>query len=98
MADVFDLDAFAAETTSEPFRFRFGGDEFELPGTVDLRVAAKLQDGKVVESLQTLIGPDQWERLDGLPGVFDYRVARELFIQYGRHLGIDLGESPGSSS
>ena len=36
MSEVFDLDAIGAEARGEPFRFRFGGEDYELPPSIDM--------------------------------------------------------------
>ena len=95
---TFDLDAFVAEAEQEPFRFRFGGQDFTLPAGMDLRIAAKMRSGQFLEALQMLLGEEQFARFDALPAVFDTRAATALLDRYAQHLGVSLGESQGSST
>jgi len=95
--DVFDLDALAREATGEPFRFRFGGDEYELPASVDVRAVALLEKGQLYDFMRSLLGPDQWERMLASPARFDNRTFEALIGRYGDHLGMELGKSSGST-
>ncbi|MEU7771222.1 hypothetical protein AB0C44_07840 [Micromonospora taraxaci] len=99
--DVFDLDAYVAEHRKEPYRFRYGGQDFELPHAqdTDWRVAQAADQGDV-EAIQTLFrrgfGPEQWERFDALPQPAG--AMGELFRRWQAHSGTKPGESPASPS
>ena len=96
--DVFDLDALTAEEAGEPFRFRFGGEMYELPARVDLRMALALEAGRLGETLERLLGPDQWERLQASPAVLDGPAFQALLVKYLGAQGMTVGESSASSA
>lgn len=104
MPEVFDLDALIRERDQEPFRFRFGGEGYEFPPTIDLRLArsiGKLGESGVdgmVDMLRQLLGDDQWARLESSEAVFDLATFMALMDRYGQHLGAAAGESPASSN
>jgi hypothetical protein len=104
MAEVFDLDALIREREQQPFRFRFGGDDYEFPPSVDLRLAKTIEQlpkagvGGMVDLLRDLLGPDQWARLEASESVFDLVTFMALLDRYGEHLGSSMGESVASSS
>ena len=66
MSEVFDLDALAAEAKGEPFRFKFGGEEYELPPSVNIIAIAYAQEGKLGAALRALMTPEQWARVKAL--------------------------------
>lgn len=96
--DMLDLDALSAEANgAEPFRFRFGGEEYELPPTVDVRVAALFSDGQLFAGLAKMLGEDQWQRMQDAEAVLDDRQLMALMEEYGKHSGSSLGESKAST-
>jgi hypothetical protein len=97
MPEVFDLDALARESAGEPFRFRFGGDDYELPASIDVRAVALLEKGQLHDFMSTLLGSEQWQRMLASPATFDNRVFEALIEGYGAHLGMELGKSSGST-
>lgn len=100
MSDVFDLDAVEHEATGEPFRFKFGGREFTLPPSMDVRAVAMLTAGRLDDCLRLLMGEAQYEALVEVDAVFDTGKLRALFDEYARHTGVTLGNfgaSPRSS-
>lgn len=98
MAKPFNLDAVATEAAGEPFQFTFGGNTYTLPVEPDLVTARLLQKGQVADALGRLLGPEQWDSLVESDEVFTLSHLEALFGAYGEHLGIDMGESPASSS
>ena len=92
MSEVFDLDALAAEAKGEPFRFKFGGEEYELPPSVNIIAIAYAQEGKLGAALRALMTPEQWARLERAEATFDVRALGALFEAYGKHSGAQLGE------
>ncbi len=101
MGDVFDLNALRREETGEPFRFRLGVEEFELPMQMDQRAAllfgASDRDiGKAEQAFRLLIGESQWERLLAVPEVFTAEMLLGLLTAYGEHMGASVGESQAS--
>jgi hypothetical protein len=97
MSEVFDLDAVAREAAGEPFRFRFGGEDYELPSHVDIRAIAKLSIGQFYEALQLMLGDEQWQRMLAADAVFDDQTLRSLMEAYAAHSGTELGESSAST-
>ncbi len=99
--DVFDLDAYVAEHRKTPYRFRYGGQDFELPHAqdTDWRVA-EAADQDDVDAIQTLfrrgMGPEQWARFEQLPQPAG--AMGELFRRWQAHSGTTPGESPASPS
>lgn len=102
MGDVFDLDVLRREREQEPFRFRFGGEEFELPASPDVRAvaawsAAAADDSRFEDALRTLLGQAQWVRLVAVEDVFDMASFQALMEAYGEFTGAAMGESQASS-
>lgn len=97
-----DLDAYQAEARKEPFRFRLGGAEFELPHMSDMDWQVAIGDDGIEaptghELLRKAIG-DRWDEFVGLK--LTAGGYSELQRRWHKHSGIDLGEdaaSPGSS-
>ena len=96
--NVFDFDALAAEETGEPFRFRFGGEDYELPSRIDVRAVAAMAAGRMDDSLRMLLGADQWTRLQASPAVFNDHTFEALLDRYLAHEGTTMGESSASTS
>jgi len=99
--DVFDLDAYVAEHRKDPYRFRYGGQDFELPHAqdTDWRVMEAADQGDV-EAIRTLfrlgLGAEQWARFEQLPQPAG--AMGELFRRWQAHSGTKPGESPASPS
>jgi hypothetical protein len=95
---VFDLDAVLAEGVAPtPFRFRFGGEDYELPAHVDLRAIAAFDAGRLDDALRLMLGAEQYQRLQRSSAVFDQQAFVALFEAYSEHEGSNLGESPAST-
>jgi hypothetical protein len=107
---MFDLDAVASE--GKPFQFKFGGEEYEFPPDLDLKLVALLGDlaesedpsqvdvATLMAVAKGLFGPEQWDRLEASPSRFGVRKLIELMNAYMKHMGVGLGElqaSTGSS-
>jgi hypothetical protein len=90
--DTYDLDAVIAEQDAPPFPFRFGGEDFHLPGSMDLRVVRLFSAGDPLAALEALLGAEQFARFDAVDRVFDDRAFKALLDQYGAHLGVGRGE------
>jgi hypothetical protein len=102
MGDVFDLDVLRREREQEPFRFRFGGEDFELPASPDVRAvaawsAAAKDESRFEDALKALLGADQWGRLVAVVDVFDMESFQALMGAYGEFTGAAVGESQASS-
>ena len=98
--ETFDLDAVLAERALDrpKFTFRFGGEEFSLPPTVDLRAAAFLSGGDLLGGLKSLMGAAQWERLCAVEAVFDTDALAALMDRYMAYAGVSVGESEASTA
>lgn len=96
---VFDLDAIKTDNVEQgPFRFRFGGDEYEMPGTIDLLGTAALTEGKLAQGFARLLGDEQWSRMLASKAVLTADAAKALMDAYAAHLGLgDAGESLAST-
>ena len=97
ITEPFDLDALSRESTAEPFRFRFGGQTFELPATMDFRIVGALNDGRVDRAFRRLFTTEQWDQLDNIDAVLDLNGIMELLKAYAAHSGAALGESQAST-
>lgn len=96
---VYDLDAVIAESAPrEPFRFKFGGEEYVLPASPDLRAFAALSAERLDDGFRLMLGPDQWARLQACDAVFDQTAFEHLIVAYQEHVGADLGESGASAT
>lgn len=93
--EPFDLDALESE--GKPFPFRHGGEDYELPPSIDLRVALAEEAGKIDEALRLLLGTEQWDRIVASEAVFDSTKFVALMEAYKKHLGVAAGESLASS-
>lgn len=98
--EEFDLDAVLAERNLDKprFPFRFGGESYTLPPTVDLVMAAKISGGDLLGGLQALLGPEQWERLCAADAVFDSDAMGALMDRYMAYTGVGVGESEASTA
>ena len=96
MTEVFDLDAFEPKDRKEPFRFRFGGEEFTTrdPHSFDVRALSGADDPAVVLAL--LLGEEGWDRLDAIEKDFTLEHLNAVTEQWFKHHGLDSGKSPGS--
>jgi hypothetical protein len=86
VSEVYDLDALAAE--AEPFRFRFGGEDYEMPADIDLTSVAKLDRGDAEGALQAILGAEQWQRMVDSPATFGIKQLMGLLDKYAEHLGM----------
>lgn len=97
----FNLDSLTAEArgedTAEPFRFRFGGEDYECPPRLDVRAMAAMTEGRIGDALRMLVGEDQWARIEKSPAPFDDRHLKALLNAYMTHQGGQPGESSAST-
>lgn len=93
MSEVFDLDALEADANKEPFRFRHGGEEFELPFDPDILTVDLFSTGQIAEPLRQLLGAEQYARLNANPATFGASKFMRLMEAYQKHIGV--GESSG---
>lgn len=97
--EVYDLDAYVAEVSHEPFRFRLGGVEFEAAhmSDIDWLPVAGGEDltGNITghQYLKLALG-DQWEKFTKIP--LSSEGYNELQRRWYKHAGIDLGEPDAS--
>jgi len=90
----FDLDALAAESVGERFRFIYGGREWSIPlvEDIDKRLLdrmAEAPDAVAREAFQLAFG-DEWAEFDQLP--MSLRTLNALLEEWSRHSGLELGE------
>lgn len=101
MSEVFDLDAVASEAGDaerEPFRFRFGGDEYEMPAEFDLLALAAITAGELGDGLRIMLGETQWSRMLRSGAKMDTARFKALFETYSAHVGgTTMGESSAST-
>jgi hypothetical protein len=95
--DVFDLDALERDDTAEPFVFTVAGQTFTFahPGDVDWRYTEALEQGSPVALCKALLGEEDYARFADLP-IPAWKL-NKLVAAWGRHNGIELGESGASS-
>lgn len=81
---TFDLDAAVGETNSQPFRFTWGSQEFELPAAMSLPVDRLL---KIVDSIENISAADP----DQIASVLKLLVDDEMLarLSAARPLSID---------
>jgi len=100
----FDLDMLVVEDeTAPPFRFRWGGQIFEmqLMAAMPLTEQLELQEMTTEQSMSQILGEDTFERLITTKGgpagepISTGRM-RELIAAWHRHQGLELGESQAS--
>lgn len=101
MGAVFDLNVLRREAEGEPFLFRLGVEEFELPAQMDQRVAllfaaADEAPSRAEAAFRMLLGEPQWERLLAVPEVLTLDMLQALMAAYGEHVGLSVGESQAS--
>jgi hypothetical protein len=95
---MFDLDkVIAEEKDAEPFVFTFDGEQYEMPGVMDVRAIAAISDGDLTGGLRHLMGDEQYDRIQASPQMLSMVALGALFDAYAKHTGVDgLGESSGS--
>lgn len=107
MTDDIVLDLDAPEETPErpPFRFRFGGETFtarpmeEIP-VWDVKALVENADKDPSVLLDTMLPPDEIERLEALDKVFGLGDLRRTWEAYEEHYGVTAPKSrrsPGPS-
>lgn len=95
---ALDLDQLAAEAEHASFEFTFNEETYELPGNPDYKAMIALQHGRIIEALELLLGPDQFDRIDGSDKTLGISQVVALIEAYAEFLGLTLGESMASSS
>lgn len=98
MGKVFDLDALEFEETTEPFVFRFGGQEFTVPAHYDPRIFRRAEQGDLAGALLAMISGEQFDRLDKIDQPFDERHIEAIFAAWASHDVTTVGEAAASSS
>lgn len=91
--EILDLDEISEDR--EPMPFMHGGERFELPADADVKWVEYLDAGAVQQSLYTLLGPAEYERLDAVEKPLTAKKIGALLERYSKHLGLDLGKSGG---
>lgn len=96
MTDVFDVDALEAEEKREPFRFRLGGEEYELPHVADLTLRQQMDvDRGAIADVARQVAGDA--TADALLDALSRKVAavQAAWLAHAMH---KPGESAASSS
>jgi hypothetical protein len=90
-----DLDELLGDAPQRPpFTFRFGGQSFTISGTIDVRMAAAIDAGRLDDGLRLLLGAEQYRRLQECPGTFGAAHLKAVLDSYDRNSkGPRLGES-----
>ncbi len=93
---VYDLDALEAEASGEPFHFRLGGKEYTLPpfNALDKKLLDALNQGDqqvAIEALRMGLGKEDAKTFDATPAKLS--TVNELFRQWAKESGIDVGEA-----
>lgn len=100
----FDLDAILAEEAAgdqpKPYTFTFDKKTITLPGTIDARVFAALEDGPVglPRALRMLAGPQQWEQIEASPQVLTFAALDTLIGDWLTHTGAAALGKPSRST
>jgi hypothetical protein len=98
MAKVFDLDALEFVETTEPFVFKFGGEEFTIAAHYDPRIFRLARNGDLSSALERMIGKEQFDRLDQIDQPFDERHMDAVFNAWATHDVTTVGDAKASSS
>jgi hypothetical protein len=93
--EVFDLDALAAEAEQHPFKFTFGGEEYERP-PMDMKLATEIDGLSMVEVFRKLLGDEQWDRIVASTSRLTQPMFVALLDRWESHYGSSLGESRAS--
>lgn len=91
---MIDLETLAAEGESEPFRFNWAGDTYEMPTFAQLpwTVVDQVMAGQAsTERLRLIMGDEQFERFKAKP--CPAGKLKALMDLYWAHMGVDAGES-----
>ncbi len=93
----FDLDKVLEEKTKQPFTFVFDGVTYTMPIDVELEVLDLLVGGQPAQSLELLLGEEQWKAIVESPKLLGAVAMGALIDAYFDYLGITEGKSPVSS-
>lgn len=97
MTEPLNLDEIAA-SVDEPFRFRFGGQDFQFPNDPDVVVWELLAANQLQSFLAVLLGDDDYKRMDEIPTAVASMTKERLtaLIEgYQKHLGMEAPKSSG---
>jgi hypothetical protein len=92
--DVFDVDALIAEAERRPFRWRWGGEVWTFPATMDISVVQLVDDRKALEAVEKLMGPEQWARLVDMPEIIGAVDLKAVLDRYIERQGLSAPNSP----
>lgn len=93
----FDLEAFVAERTGAPFKFRFGKHRFTLPPAPDVRAIAAYDGGRYDECLLIMLGAEQYQQFLEAGGLVTREGLLELLKRQAAQQATTLGESSAST-
>lgn len=97
-ADILDLDALVNEAKGVPFRFKFGGDVYDLGSHMDVRAATLMTKGDIDAAMRILMGNEQWQRMMDSPQLLTAEAFVAIFNGFAAHSGVDLPNSSDSAS
>lgn len=95
---MLNLDELIEPDQREPFRFTHGGQVYELPPDIDLRLASKTRGADPLAQLEEFLGADQWSRIMASDTPLTPKMLVAVTSSYGEYLRVPLGESAASSS
>lgn len=98
MTEVFDLSAAVKpRDRKDPFKFRFGGEEFTTsdPHELDVRALTRADEDPALV-LALILGQEGWDRLEAVEEVFTLEHLQALVEAWFAHHGLTPGKSPGS--
>lgn len=95
---VFDADAFQREGDRPDFVFRFGGEEYRLPFSPDVRAVSRIRMDNLVGAFEAILGAEQWARIEASQTILDLPTLKAILDAYAKHGGLDdLPNLPGSA-
>lgn len=92
--DIFDVDALMAERDQRPFLFRWAGEVWSFPFSMDVRVVQAVNKGEVLEAVEMLLGPEQWARLVDVPEILDVVTLKAIIDRYVERQGLSVPNLP----
>lgn len=95
---TFDADAFQREGDRPDFVFRFGGEEYRLPFSPDVRAVSRIRMDNLIGAFEAILGAEQWQRIEASPTILDLPTLKAILDAYAKHGGLDLPNLPGSAT
>jgi hypothetical protein len=86
---MYKVEAVTREADPQPWEFEYGGEVYQLPSDIDMRVVAALDGGRLDDAFRMLLGPEQWARLQDSECMFGPQQFGDLMQAYFEDLGLD---------